>query len=111
MPSRPHSAAFLAVRTALLALDDVDRRPIARLFGAMQVPEADLTPGTIALLRTIADLDDADLLRFGRWFWRYLSRWGDVPSAAKHFIESGASRGHREIAWQCAQSWSTIAGA
>ncbi len=104
MPSVPHTTAFLAVRTALLAVADADRRPLARLFGAMQVPEADLTPDAIALVRAIAQtgggtaalqprLDDADVLRLGRWFRRYVNRWGGVPSAAGHFIESGAYRG------------------
>lgn len=111
MPSRPHSPAFLAARLALLALEDADRRPIARLFGAMHVPEADLTPSAIDLLRTIADLDDADLLRLGRWFRRYVNRWGGVPSAAGHLSTAAliAARNaepllrhisQRRLAWQ-----------
>ncbi len=45
------SEAFLAVRNELLALEYADRRPLARLFGAMRVSEDLLTPGTIAMLR------------------------------------------------------------
>lgn len=89
----PHSAAFLIVRKAVLALEDADRKPLARLFGAMQVPEADPTPGAISLMRMVAQLDDADIVRLARWFRRYVNRWGGVPSAAGHFIESGAYRG------------------
>jgi len=62
MPARAHSPEFLAVRSALLDAEDADRKPLARLFGAMQVPEADLTPAAIELLRTIVRLDGSDVI-------------------------------------------------
>lgn len=92
MPARAHSPEFLAVRSALLDAEDADRKPLARLFGAMQVPEADLTPAAIELLRTIVRLDGSDVIRLGRWFRRYVNRWGGIPSAAGHRIDSGAYR-------------------
>ncbi|MBD5603574.1 MAG: hypothetical protein IAI48_00535 [Candidatus Eremiobacteraeota bacterium] len=82
MPRTPHSAAFLAVRDALLALDDADRRPLARLFGAMQDEQPDPSAATIAILRAIAALDDADVVRLARWFRKFANRWGQVPSAS-----------------------------
>ncbi len=92
MPTRPHSLEFLVVRSALLDAADADRRPLARLFGAMQAPEDDLTPAAIELLRAIVRLDGSDVVRLGRWFRRYVNRWGGIPSAAGHSIDSGACR-------------------
>lgn len=82
----------MAVRSALLDVADADRRPLARLFGAMQVPEDDLTPAAIELLRAIVRLEGSDVIRLGRWFRRYVNRWGGIPSAAGHRIDSGAYR-------------------
>ncbi len=92
MPVLPHSTPFIAVRAALLELADADRRPLARLFGAMQVPETDLTVEAIVVLRAIARLENQDVIRLGRWFRRYVNRWGGIPSAAGHRIDSGAYR-------------------
>jgi hypothetical protein len=85
-----HTPAFLAVRDALLTLEDADRRPFARLFGAMQDPQPPLPPAALTLLRAIARLDDEDILRLGRWFRRYGNRWGGIPSAALFRAKPGA---------------------
>jgi len=84
MPRSEHSAPFTAVRDALLALEDADRRPLARLYGAMQDPQPDPTPELMKIIRAIAALDDADHVRLARWFRTYANRWGGVPSAASH---------------------------
>jgi len=49
------------VRIALLALEDIDRRPIATTLGAMQAPDADLTPGSVRRAAGAPDrLDEAE---------------------------------------------------
>ena len=93
MPRSKHSPEFLAVRDALLELEDADRRPFARLFGAMQDPQLPLTPEAIKLLRAIAKLDDEDVKRLGKWFQTFANRWGGIPSAASFRMRSGANPG------------------
>ena len=92
MPREPHSPEFLAVRDALLATEDADRKPIGRMFGTMREPEMALSPATIEMLRAIVALDDADIQRFGKWVKTYLSKFGQVPNAASFRIQSGARR-------------------
>ncbi len=65
-----HSESFIRVRDALLELEDGDRLPIARLFGAMQHPERDLSAGALQLLRVIVTLDDDGLQRLQYGFGR-----------------------------------------
>ena len=90
MPRSEHSAPFLAMRDAILALEDADRRPFSRLFGALQDPQPPLPPAALKLLRSIAQLDDDDILRLGRWFRRYSNRWGQLPNAASFGAKPGA---------------------
>ncbi len=47
---------FLAVRDALLALEDPDHRLLARLYDAMQDPKLDPAPELLRILRAIAAL-------------------------------------------------------
>jgi hypothetical protein len=82
-----HSAAFLAVRNRLLTLDDADRRRIAGLFGSMTDPLPDPSPELRALLAAIVTLEPADQRRFARWVRKYVSRWGQIPSAAGWTVE------------------------
>jgi len=79
-----------ATRTALLSLEGRSQGCSARCKRPREVAR-----GAIELLRTIANLDDADLLRLGRWFRRYVNRWSGVPSAAGHIIDSVAYRGSK----------------
>ena len=92
MPREPHSPKFLAIRDALLALEDADRKPIGRLLGTMTEPEAPLSSATVAFLRAMLALSDADLGRFGKWVNTYLSKFGQVPNASSFRVQSGARR-------------------
>ncbi len=86
MPRTPHTPAFTAIRDLVLALDDADRRPLCRLYGAMQDAQPDPSSAFLAAFRAIATLDDADHVRLARWFRTYANRWGGVPSAASRKI-------------------------
>jgi hypothetical protein len=87
-----HSEAFLKTRDLLLSLGDEDRRPIARLFGAVAAPESPPTTRTIELLRSIATLEDDDVLRFAAWCRQFLNRWGQVPKASGRAVDPRANR-------------------
>jgi len=84
-PARPrpaHSAAFLAVRDRLIGLhDDADRAALARLFGAIDVPERDPAPELTGLLRSLATLGDEDVVKLARWCRTYVTRAGRIPQA------------------------------
>ena len=79
-----HSAAFIAVRDAILDdLDDEDRRRIAALLGCMHDARPPLSPELVAVLTAIVALDADDRRKLSGWCRRYLSRWGQVPVASK----------------------------
>ncbi|GAC1567763.1 MAG: hypothetical protein NVS2B3_07690 [Vulcanimicrobiaceae bacterium] len=84
----PHSQAFVALRTALLALDEAERRRIADLAGAMTEPKPPISRELASVLALLAALDANDRRRFATWCARYLSRWGQVPVAASRSLES-----------------------
>lgn len=81
-----HTPAFLALRDALLALDDEERRRLVELLGAMHAPKPPLSGRLAALLALIARLDPSDRRRLATWCARYLSRWGQVPVAASQTL-------------------------
>ena len=83
-----HSSAFVALRDALLHLDDEERRRIADLLGAMHDPKPPVSGRLAETLAMIARLDPSDRNRLASWCGRYLSRWGQVPVAASRTIVS-----------------------
>jgi len=80
--SMPHSRSFVVLRDALLRLDEVERRRVADLAGAMQAPKPPISGELARVLAMIAALDPTDRRRLATWCARYLSRWGQVPVAA-----------------------------
>ena len=91
----PHSKAFLAVRDALLRdLSDADRRQLAGLFGSMTDPLPDPSPELFTVVAAIAALEPADRLNFARWVRTYVTRWGQVPSAASRQVDHPDRIGH-----------------
>lgn len=82
----PHSPAFVELRDALLRLDDVERRRIAALAGAMHDPLPPISGELASVLAKIAALDPTDRRRLATWCSRYLSRWGQVPVAASRAL-------------------------
>ena len=82
----PHSSAFVALRDALLRLDDEERRRVADLLGAMHEPKPPISGRLAEILAMIARLDPSDRSRLAAWCGRYLSRWGQIPVAASRSL-------------------------
>ncbi len=82
----PHTSAFIALRDALLALADDERRRVADLAGAMHAPKPPISGELAGILRMIAALDPADRKRLAKWCALYLSRWGQVSVAASRLL-------------------------
>jgi hypothetical protein len=86
--SMQHSVAFAAVRDRLLReLDDADRLRLTGLFGSMTDPLPDPSPALVALLAAIVALEPADRVKLARWVRTYVTRWGQVPSAASRQVQ------------------------
>jgi len=82
-----HSAAFIAIRNAILdELDDDDRRRLVGLLGSMTEPQRELSPLVIQALAAIVQLDPGDRRKLSRWFGRYVSFWGQIPVAASRRV-------------------------
>ena len=90
--SGPPSAAFTAIRDALLALEDDDRRRLTGLYGSMTDRLPDPSPELRAVIVAIAALDAADHLRLAKWIRSYVSRWGQVPAALSRGVTAAARR-------------------
>ena len=82
----PPSAAFIAIRDALLALEDEDRRRLTGLYGSMTERLSDPSTQLRAFIVAIAALDTADHLRLAKWIRSYVSRWGQVPAASSRSV-------------------------
>ena len=87
-----HSEAFLAVRNAMLELEDEDRRRLTGLFGSMTESKPDPTAALLGLLEAVYRLDRVDQRRFARWVQRYVNAWGQVPSASSFRASKAAQR-------------------
>jgi hypothetical protein len=83
----PPSAAFVAIRDALLALEDGDRRRLTGLYGSMTERLPDPTPQLRAFIVAIGALDTTDHLRLAKWIRSYVSRWGQVPAASSYSVK------------------------
>ena len=74
MPGDAPSAAFLAIRDALLALEDDDRRRLSGLYGSMTDRLSDPSAQLRMFMVEIAALDTADHLRLAKSIQSYVSR-------------------------------------
>lgn len=77
----PHTTAFEAVRDAILALGEDDRKRLAAILEAAAAGRPDAGP-LCDLLNAVARLERADQVRLGRWVKKYVNRWGQVPLAS-----------------------------
>ncbi len=77
----PHSASFLAVRDAILALGDDERKRLLAVIEAA-VPLEGRTERLCAVLAAVTRLDHGEQLRVARWCRTYVNRWGQVPQAS-----------------------------
>jgi hypothetical protein len=83
-----HSEAFVAVRDALEALDESDRRRLATLLGCMTAPQPALSADLHRALAAIARLDVADRERLAKWCAAYVNAWGQLPESAAMRIKA-----------------------